>query len=149
MGQKLNEQIAQAEAQLISRANVIAETFTAVGQHIGQSTNEAAKHHRHQHARAQHHARRAFGRDHRRSSTRRRGRWSSASPRAARTGEEHRRRHQRATEKLRSENAALVNALASRTAETLSAVEGARIDLAEGVADLIGRWRRPARSSMS
>ena len=45
----------------------------------------------------------------------------------------------RATEKLRSENASLVNALASRTAETLSAVEGARSTLAESVADLIGR----------
>ena len=32
-----------------------------------------------------------------------------------------------------------VNALASRTAETLSAVEGARSTLAEGVSDLIGR----------
>ncbi|WP_210238605.1 hypothetical protein, partial [Mesorhizobium sp. M1D.F.Ca.ET.231.01.1.1] len=34
---------------------------------------------------------------------------------------------------------ALVNALANRTAETLSAVEGARSTLAESVADLIGR----------
>ncbi|RWD27511.1 MAG: kinesin, partial [Mesorhizobium sp.] len=46
---------------------------------------------------------------------------------------------ERATEKLRSENAALVNALASRTAETLSAVEGARSTLADSVAELIGR----------
>ena len=46
---------------------------------------------------------------------------------------------ERATEKLRSENANLVNALASRTAETLSAVEGARSTLADSVADLIGR----------
>ncbi|RWB24100.1 MAG: kinesin, partial [Mesorhizobium sp.] len=46
---------------------------------------------------------------------------------------------ERATEKLRSENATLVNALASRTAETLSAVEGARSTLADSVADLIGR----------
>jgi ABC-type transporter Mla subunit MlaD len=46
---------------------------------------------------------------------------------------------ERATEKLRSENAALVDALASRTAETLSAVEGARSTLADSVADLIGR----------
>ena len=40
-------------------------------------------HHRRQHARAQCDARRAFGRDHRKSSTRRRVRWSSASPKAA------------------------------------------------------------------
>ncbi|TPN64443.1 kinesin, partial [Mesorhizobium sp. B1-1-5] len=46
---------------------------------------------------------------------------------------------ERAAEKLRSENAALVNALASRTAETLSAVEGARSSLSDSVADLIGR----------
>ncbi|RUV80350.1 kinesin, partial [Mesorhizobium sp. M1A.F.Ca.IN.022.07.1.1] len=46
---------------------------------------------------------------------------------------------EQATEKLRSENAALVNALANRTAETLSAVEGARSTLADSVADLIGR----------
>ena len=43
MGQKLSEQVSQAEAQLMSRANVISETFAAVGQHIGQSTNEAAR----------------------------------------------------------------------------------------------------------
>ena len=41
---------------------------------------------------------------------------------------------ERATEKLRSENASLVNALAARTAETLSAVEGARSTLADSVA---------------
>ncbi|RWL52677.1 MAG: kinesin, partial [Mesorhizobium sp.] len=46
---------------------------------------------------------------------------------------------ERAAEKLRSENTNLVNALASRTAETLSAVEGARSSLADSVADLIGR----------
>ena len=56
MGQKLNEQVAQAEAQLVSRANVIAETFAAVGQHIGQSTNEAAQDDRRQHPRTQRHA---------------------------------------------------------------------------------------------
>ena len=45
----------------------------------------------------------------------------------------------RATERLRAENAVLVNALASRTAETLSAVEGARDNLASGVSSLIDR----------
>ena len=33
----------EAEAQLCWRANVIAETFAAVGEHIGKSTNDAAK----------------------------------------------------------------------------------------------------------
>jgi ABC-type transporter Mla subunit MlaD len=46
---------------------------------------------------------------------------------------------QRATERLRAENAALVNALASRTADTLAAVEGSRNSLSETVSDLIGR----------
>ena len=40
---KINEHIAKAEEQLVTRANVIADTFTAVGQHIGQSTNDAAR----------------------------------------------------------------------------------------------------------
>ena len=44
-----------------------------------------------------------------------------------------------ATERLRSENAALVNALANRTAETLAAVDGARRTLSENVDDVIGR----------
>src|SRR5690606_2031822 len=43
----------------------------------------------------------------------------------------------RATERLRAENATLVDALANRTAETLSAVEGARNSLATGVSGLI------------
>jgi hypothetical protein len=46
---------------------------------------------------------------------------------------------ERATTKLRTENAALVDALASRTAETLSAVEGANSTLAESVQSLIAR----------
>ena len=46
---------------------------------------------------------------------------------------------QQATERLRTENATLVNALANRTAETLAAVEGARSTLSENVDDLIGR----------
>jgi ABC-type transporter Mla subunit MlaD len=44
-----------------------------------------------------------------------------------------------ATERLREENAVLVNALAARTAETLAAVDHARNTLGEGVADLIER----------
>jgi ABC-type transporter Mla subunit MlaD len=46
---------------------------------------------------------------------------------------------ERATEKLRLENAALAEAIASRTAETLSSVENARNALAESVSGLIGR----------
>ena len=139
MGQKLNEQVSSAEAQLISRANVIAETFTAVGQHIGQSTNDAAK---------------TIGANTRELNTMLAARSAEMSKildetarplveRFAQGGSELQKSMEevteRATEKLRSENAALVNALASRTAETLSAVEGARSSLADSVADLIGR----------
>ena len=139
MGQKLNEQVTQAEAQLVARANVIAETFTAVGQHIGQSTNEAA---------------RTIGANTRELNamlSERSGEIAkildeTARPlvdRFAEGGTELQRSMElataRATEKLRAENAALVDALASRTSETLSAVEGARSTLAESVADLIGR----------
>ncbi|MBN9272725.1 MAG: kinesin, partial [Mesorhizobium sp.] len=46
---------------------------------------------------------------------------------------------EQATEKLRRENATLVDAIAARTAETLSAVDGARSTLADNVSDLIGR----------
>ncbi|RWE24413.1 MAG: kinesin, partial [Mesorhizobium sp.] len=139
MGKKLDEQVSGAEAQLISRANVIAETFTAVGQHIGQSTNEAAK---------------TIGANTRELNTMLAARSAEMSKildekarplveRFAQGGSElHKSMEEvtaRATEKLRSENAALVNALASRTAETLSAVEGARSTLADSVTDLIGR----------
>ncbi|RVD70534.1 kinesin, partial [Mesorhizobium sp. M4A.F.Ca.ET.029.04.2.1] len=139
MGQKLSEQVSSAEAQLISRANVIAETFTAVGQHIGQSTNDAAK---------------TIGANTRELNTMLAARSAEMSrildetakplvERFAQGGSELQRSMEevteRATEKLRSENAALVNALASRTAETLSAVEGARSTLADSVAELIGR----------
>ena len=43
IGQKLNEQVTESETRLMQRANVIADTFAAVGQHISQRTNEAAK----------------------------------------------------------------------------------------------------------
>ena len=46
---------------------------------------------------------------------------------------------QQATERLRTENATLVNAMANRTAETLAALEGARSTLSDNVNDLIGR----------
>ncbi|WP_432421221.1 hypothetical protein [Mesorhizobium huakuii] len=139
MGQRLNEQVSSAEAQLVSRANVIAETFTAVGQHIGQSTNDAAK---------------TIGANTRELNTMLAARSAEMSKildetarplveRFAQGGSELQKSMEevteRATEKLRSENAALVNALASRTAETLSAVEGARSSLSDSVADLIGR----------
>ena len=75
-----------------------------------------------------------------RSSTRPRGRWSTASPTAAASLQKSlEAATQQATERLRTENAALVNALANRTAETLAAVEGARTTLSEGVTDLIDR----------
>lgn len=44
-----------------------------------------------------------------------------------------------ATDRLRVENTALVNALASRTAETISAVQEAKSNLSEGVGGLIDR----------
>ncbi len=46
---------------------------------------------------------------------------------------------EQATEKLRRQNAALVNALATRTAETLTAVEEAQTSLGENVSSLIDR----------
>ena len=49
---------------------------------------------------------------------------------------------QKATDKLRAENAALVNALASRTAETLAAMEGARVSLSGNVSELLDRLTR-------
>ncbi|RUY48837.1 kinesin, partial [Mesorhizobium sp. M7A.F.Ca.CA.001.12.1.1] len=142
MGQKLNEQVSNAEAQLVSRANVIAETFTAVGQHIGQSTNDAAK---------------TIGANTRELNTMLAARSAEMSKildetarplveRFAQGGSDLQKSMEevteRATEKLRSENAALVDALASRTAETLSAVEGARSSLSDSVADLIGRMTK-------
>lgn len=44
-----------------------------------------------------------------------------------------------ATDRLRAENAALVNALANRTAETISAVQEAKSNLSQGVGGLIDR----------
>ena len=123
----------------MSRANVIAETFAAVGEHIGKSTNEAAK---------------TIGVNTRelnamlaaRSAEITRILDETARPlveRFSESGGELQKSLEaathRATERLRTENAALVNALASRTAETLAAVDGARSTLAESVDDLIGR----------
>ncbi|MGD9915628.1 MAG: kinesin, partial [Rhizobiaceae bacterium] len=139
IGQQLNEQIVNAESQLISRANVVAETFRAVGEHIGKSTNEAA---------------RTIGANTRELNAMLAARSSeitkilddTARPlvdRFAEGGNELQRAMeiatQSATDRLRSESTALVNALASRTAETLAAVDGARSELAGGVADLIDR----------
>src|SRR5690606_15679065 len=124
---------------LVARANTIAQTFTAVRQHIGQSTHEAA---------------RTIGsntREHNdmpahRSSELSRILDETARPlveRFADGGSELQKSMEeateRATEKLRQENARLSNALANRTAETLSAVENARATLAENINDLIGR----------
>lgn len=139
IGQKITDQVAQAEAHLVSRANVIAETFTTVGDHIGRSTNEAAK---------------TIGVNTRelnemlaaRSAEITRILDETARPLIERFGSSGNELQQsleaathKATERLRSENAQLVNALASRTAETLAAVNGARSSLSESINDLIGR----------
>ena len=82
---------------------------------------------RRQHARAERHARRRARPRSPRSSTRPRGRWSTASPTAAASCRRAwRRRRSRRPSGCARENAALVNALANRTAETLAAVDGAR-----------------------
>jgi ABC-type transporter Mla subunit MlaD len=110
-----------------------------VGQHIGQSTNEAA---------------RTIGSNTRelnamlaeRSAEITKILDETARPlvdRFSETGDELAKTldetTNRATDRLRAENATLVSALASRTAETLSAVEGARDSLASGVTGLIDR----------
>ena len=139
MAQKINEQVSEAEAQLVSRANVIPETFAAVGEHIGKSTNDAAK---------------TIGINTRELNAMLANRSAeitkildeTARPlveRFAESGGELQHSLEAATtlatERLRSENAALVNALANRTAETLAAVDGARRTLSENVDDVIGR----------
>ena len=139
MAQKINEQVSEAEAQLVSRANVISETFAAVGEHIGKSTNDAA---------------RTIGINTRELNAMLASRAAeitkildeTARPlveRFAESGGELQHSLEAATtlatERLRSENAALVNALANRTAETLAAVDGARRTLSENVDDVIGR----------
>ena len=121
MAQKINEQVSQAEAQLVSRANVIAETFAAVGEHIGKSTNDAAK---------------TIGVNTRELNAMLAARSAeitkildeTARPLVERfTDSGGELQHsleaatQQATERLRTENATLVNALANRTAETLAA----------------------------
>ncbi len=139
MGQKLDQQITQAEGQLASRANVIAETFAAVGQHIGQSTNEAAK---------------TIGANTRELNAMLASRSAELSKildetarplvdKFSQGGVELQRSMEEATERataaLHRENATLADAIASRTAETLAAVDGARSSLAGNVADLIDR----------
>ncbi|MGO4840191.1 hypothetical protein AB4144_48885, partial [Rhizobiaceae sp. 2RAB30] len=129
----------------MARADVIADTFTKVGQHIGQSTNEAA---------------RTIGANTRELNAMLAARSAeitkildeTARPlvdRFAQSGGELQRSMEevtdKATERLRAENAALVNALANRTAETLSAVDGARSGLAKGVSDLIDRLSASSR----
>ena len=42
IGEKLHEQVTQAEAELIARANAISDTFVSVNEQIGLSTTEAA-----------------------------------------------------------------------------------------------------------
>ena len=121
MAQKINEQVSEAEAQLVSRANVISETFAAVGEHIGKSTNDAAK---------------TIGVNTRELNAMLAARSAeitkildeTARPLVDRftdSGGELQRSleaaTQQATERLRTENATLVNALANRTAETLAA----------------------------
>ncbi|MEP0695950.1 MAG: kinesin, partial [Nitratireductor sp.] len=139
IGEKLVEQVSKTETQLVSRANVIAETFSAVNQHIGQRTEEAAK-----------------TLDERTRELN--DLLASRSADIARIIDEKARpliesfeesggelqksletATQKATERLRSENTALVNAIASRTAESLSAMEGARETLAGKVNELLDR----------
>jgi len=139
VGQKLVDQVAVSEAQLASRANVIAETFAAVNTHIGQRTNEAA-------ASFDKHTRDLNDMLAARTAEIGRVLDEQARPLVARFAESGGELQQNleaathaASERLRSENAALVNALASRTAETLSAVEGARVSLSDSVDELLKR----------
>src|SRR6185437_3380252 len=104
----------------------IAETFSAVNEHIGQRTNDAAK-------TIEERTRELNSMLAARSSDIARILDDTAKPLiasfAASGGELQKSLEdatQRATERLRSENVALVNALASRTADTLAAVEGSR-----------------------
>jgi ABC-type transporter Mla subunit MlaD len=139
MGEKLGEHVARVEQQLVDRANVISETFTAVGQRIGQSTNEAA---------------RTIGANTKelnavlaeRAAEITRILDETARPlidRFSESGNDLAGKVEevtaRTTERLRAENDALINALASRTAETLSSIGGARDTLASGVAGLLDR----------
>src|SRR5690606_28826800 len=133
IGRKLVEHVEYSEAQLSSRANVIAETFGAVNRHIGERTQEAAD-------TFDAHTRQLNEMLAARTSEMSRVLDEQARPiadRIAETGEELQRGIQQTTEaataRLRSENAALVNALSARTNETLSAVEAAREGLAGGV----------------
>ncbi len=139
MGQQLNERVAQAEAQLVARANVITETFTAVSQHIGQSTNEAAR-------TIDANTRELNSILSDRSNEIAKILDETARPLVDRfvEGSTELQRNMeevtaRASEKLRVENAALVDALSICTSETLSAVDGARSTLAESMVNLIDR----------
>ena len=85
-------------------------------------------HHRRQHARAELDAGRAVGRDHPHSRRDGAAAGRTLGGGRQRAGRRASTRRRRAAERLRAENAALVNALANRTAETLSAVEGARVN---------------------
>ena len=138
MTQKINEQVSEAEAQLVSRANVISETFAAVGEHIGKSTNDAAK---------------TIGVNTRELNAMLAARSAeitkildeTARPLVDRftdSGGELQRSleaaTQQATERLRTENATLVNAMANRTAETLACAGGRS-------RDAFGQRQRPDR----
>ena len=139
LGRKVAEHVASAEEQLISRADVISNTFSAVGKHIGDSTNDAAR------------VLATNTRELNALMTERTAEINkllddTARPLAGKLSDAHvelertvETAAERAAEKLRSENQALADALASRTAETLAAVDGARNSLSTGVNELIGR----------
>ena len=139
LGRKVGEHVASAEEQLISRADVISNTFSAVGKHIGDSTNDAAR------------VLATNTRELNALMTERTAEINklldeTARPLAGKLSDAHVELErtvevaaERAAEKLRSENQVLADALASRTAETLAAVDGARNSLSTGVNELIGR----------
>jgi phage-related protein len=139
IGEKLHEQVLQTEARLISRANSITETFADAGSDITERTDAATR-------TIAERTRELNEMLSARSADIAEILDKTARPlveRFAQSGGELQRNlenaTQQATERLRAESVALVNALANRTAETLTAVEGAKTGLVEGVSDLIDR----------
>ncbi|MCB1468246.1 MAG: kinesin, partial [Rhizobiaceae bacterium] len=133
------DEIAKSEQQLNSRVDVVAETFSAVGNHITQTTNEAA---------------RTIGDNTRQLNEMLASRSSeitkildeTAKPlvdRFSEGGADLQRSIEQVTERtaerMRAENAALVEALSTRAEETIAAVQQVRSSLAGEVSDLLGR----------
>ena len=138
-GQQVQNKIAESEAQFAERTSMVERTFTAVGQHIATTTNDAA---------------RAIG-----DNTRELGNvLASGSDDIARILEEKARplverfaaggtelersmsaASEKATERMRAENAAFVDALSRQTAESLDMVAGAKRSLSGEANDLIER----------